>query len=84
MELTHFEKTGTNEVKLTVTVNAEEFGLAVDAAIREKGKKLTVPGFRKGKAPKALLEKTYGREYFYQDAVNETYGNAYDMAVEKA
>lgn len=84
MELTHFEKTGTNEVKLTVTVTAEEFKSAVDAAIREKGKKLTVPGFRKGKAPKALLEKAYGREYFYQDAVNETYGNAYDMAVEKA
>ncbi len=84
MELTHFEKTGTNEVKLTVTVAAEEFGRAVDAAIREKGKKLTVPGFRKGKAPKALLEKAYGREYFYQDAVNETYGKAYDDAVSEA
>lgn len=84
MELTQFEKTGTNEAKLTVKVTAEEFGRAVDAAIREKGKKLNVPGFRKGKAPKALLEKTYGRGYFYQDAVNETYGYAYDMAVKKA
>lgn len=84
MELTQFEKTGTNEAKLTVKVTAEEFGRAVDAAIREKGKKLTVPGFRKGKAPKALLEKAYGREYFYQDAVNETYGYAYDMAVKEA
>ena len=84
MALTQFEKTGTNEAKLTVKVTAEEFGRAVDAAIREKGKKLTVPGFRKGKAPKALLEKAYGREYFYQDAVNETYGYAYDMAVKEA
>lgn len=84
MELTQFEKTGTNEAKLTVKVTAEEFGRAVDAAIREKGKKLTVPGFRKGKAPKALLEKAYGREYFYQDAVNETYGYAYDAAVKQA
>lgn len=84
MELTQFEKNGTNEAKLTVKVTAEEFGRAVDAAIREKGKKLTVPGFRKGKAPKALLEKAYGREYFYQDAVNETYGYAYDAAVKQA
>ncbi len=84
MELRQIEKTGTNEVKLTIAVTAEEFGRAVDAAIREKGKNLTVHGFRKGKAPKALIEKAYGREYFYQDAVNETYGYAYDMAVAEA
>lgn len=84
MELRQIEKTGTNEVKLTIAVTAEEFGRAVDAAIREKGKTLTVHGFRKGKAPKALIEKTYGREFFYQDAVNETYGMAYDMAVAEA
>ena len=84
MELRQIEKTGTNEVKLTIAVTAEEFGRAVDAAIREKGKNLTVHGFRKGKAPKAIIEKTYGREFFYQDAVNETYGMAYDMAVAEA
>ena len=84
MELRQIEKTGTNEVKLTIAVTAEEFGRAVDAAIREKGKNLAVKGFRKGKAPKALIEKTYGREFFYQDAVNETYGVAYDMAVAEA
>ncbi|MBR5873020.1 MAG: trigger factor, partial [Oscillospiraceae bacterium] len=84
MELRQIEKTGTNEVKLTIAVTAEEFGRAVDAAIREKGKTLTVHGFRKGKAPKALIEKAYGREFFYQDAVNETYGVAYDMAVAEA
>ncbi len=84
MELRQIEKTGTNEVKLTIAVTAEEFGRAVDAAIREKGKNLTVHGFRKGKAPKALIEKAYGREFFYQDAVNETYGVAYDMAVAEA
>ncbi len=84
MELRQVEKTGVNEVKLTIAVTKEEFGRAVDAAIREKGKNLTVHGFRKGKAPKALIEKTYGREYFYQDAVNETYGVAYDMAVAEA
>ncbi len=84
MELRQIEKTGTNEVKLTIAVTAEEFGRAVDAAIRERGKELTIHGFRKGKAPKALIEKAYGREYFYQDAVNETYGVAYDMAVAEA
>ncbi len=84
MELTQFEKTGANEAKLTVKVTAEEFGRAVDNAIREKGKTLTVPGFRKGKAPKALLEKHYSRAYFYSDAVNATYPTAYEMAVEKA
>ncbi len=84
MELRQVEKTGTNEVKITFAVTAEEFGRAVDAAIREKGKTLTVHGFRKGKAPKALIEKAYGREYFYQDAVNATYGTAYDMAIAEA
>lgn len=84
MELKQVEKIGTNEVKLTFAVTEEEFSRAVDAAIKEKGKTLTVHGFRKGKAPKALIEKTYGREYFYQDAVNATYGTAYDMAVTEA
>ncbi|MBQ5357476.1 MAG: hypothetical protein IIU57_04535, partial [Oscillospiraceae bacterium] len=46
MELRQIEKTGTNEVKLTIAVTAEEFGRAVDAAIREKGKNLAVKGFR--------------------------------------
>lgn len=84
MELRQIEKTGTNEVKLTIAVTAEEFGRAVDAAIREKGKTLTVHGFRKGKAPKTIIEKTYGREFFYQDAINATYGVAYDTAVAEA
>ncbi len=84
MELTHFEKTGANECKLTVSVNAEEFGRAIEAAYQSSAKKLVVPGFRKGKAPRALIEKYYPKEHFYQDAIRESYPAAYEYAVEQA
>lgn len=84
MELTHFEKTGANECKLTVSVNAEEFGRAIESAYQSNAKKLTVPGFRKGKAPRTLVEKYFGKEYFYQDAVKESYPAAYENAVAQA
>ncbi|HPD89194.1 MAG TPA: trigger factor [Oscillospiraceae bacterium] len=84
MELTHFEKTGANECKLTVSVNAEEFNRAIESAYQSNAKKLTVPGFRKGKAPRALIEKYYPKEHFYQDAIRDSYPEAYEYAVEQA
>ena len=84
MELTHFEKTGANVCKLTVSVNAEEFARAIKSAYQSSAKRLTIPGFRKGKAPRALIEKYYPKEHFYQDAIQESYPAAYEYAVEQA
>ncbi len=84
MELTHFEKTGANVCKLTVSVNAEEFARAIESAYQSNAKRLTIPGFRKGKAPRALIEKYYPKEHFYQDAIQESYPAAYEYAVEQA
>ncbi len=84
MELTHFEKSGVNECKLTVTVSAEEFENAMAAAFKKNSKKYQVPGFRKGKAPRSFVEKYYGKAAFYQDGVNESYGEAYEWAADKA
>lgn len=76
----------TNEdktVELEITVGAEEFGKAVDAAFKKNGKKIQVPGFRRGKAPRKMIEKMYGEGVFYEDAVNATYPAAYEEAVKE-
>lgn len=81
MEITQIEKSGVNEQKLTISVNAEEFEEAIKEAYKKNGKRYVVPGFRNGKAPRAFVEKYYGKDVFYQDAVNHSYGAAYEWAV---
>lgn len=74
----------TNEdktVELEITVSKEEFGAAVDAAFKRNAKKIQVPGFRRGKAPRKMIEKMYGEGVFYEEAVNNTYPAAYEAAV---
>ncbi len=71
-------------VELTVEVKGEEFKAAVDAAFKKNLSKITVPGFRKGKAPRKIVEKLYGEGIFFEDAVNALYPKAYDDAVEEA
>lgn len=76
----------TNEdktVELQVRVSAEEFGAAVDAAFKKNGKRIQVPGFRRGKAPRKMIEKMYGEGVFYEEAINNTYPPAYEKAVEE-
>lgn len=68
-------------VELTVEVKGEEFKAAVDAAFKKNLSKITVPGFRKGKAPRKIVEKLYGEGIFFEDAVNALYPKAYDDAV---
>ena len=69
-----------NMVKLTVTVPWDVFAKATDAAFQKNKAKFSIPGFRKGKIPKAIIEKTYGPQVFYEDAVdivlNDTYPEA--------
>ena len=84
MSLISAEKTGTNQHELKVSVGKEAFAAAVEKAYRKNVKNISVPGFRKGKAPKHIIEKLYGEGVFYEDAVNSLYPEAYAAAVEEA
>lgn len=71
-----------NMAKLTITVSAEEVEKALQAAYLKQRSKISLPGFRKGKVPRQMIEKMYGPEVFYDEATNhmisEAYGKAYD------
>jgi trigger factor len=69
-------------VKLTIEVSAEQFEKAINEAYNKNKKSIQIPGFRKGKAPRKLIEKTYGVGMFYEDAANICIPEAYDKAVE--
>ncbi|MCT4685876.1 trigger factor [Vallitalea sp.] len=70
-------------VKLTIEVDADRFEEGMKHAYNKNKSKITVPGFRKGKVPRQLIEKTYGAEIFYEDAVNYIIPEAYDKAIEE-
>ncbi len=78
------EKMEHNMAKLTIEVSAEEFEKALNGAYMKQRKNISVPGFRKGKVPRQMVEKMYGAEVFYDDAANavipKAYSNAYDEA----
>ncbi|MBR5134505.1 MAG: trigger factor [Clostridia bacterium] len=71
----------TNRVELEIEVGAEAFEAAVSKAYKKNIGKLNVPGFRKGKAPRHLVEKLYGEGVFYEDAMNDIYPTALDEAI---
>ncbi len=74
------EELGKSMVKLTIEVAAEEFEKAMETAYQKNKNKLSVQGFRKGKAPRAMIEKMYGASIFYEDAANELIPDAYEKA----
>ena len=84
MSLKSCEKTGTNEVTIALSISAEAFADANVKAYNKVKKNITVPGFRKGKAPKAFIEKYYGEGVFYDDALEIAFPEAYEAAVEEA
>jgi len=84
MKLIKNEQTATNTVKLTIEVDKEAFEKALDKSYRKNVKQIALPGFRKGKAPRKLIEKYYGVEVFYEDAVNFVCPDAYEFAVKEA
>lgn len=73
MEIISNNKTETNTVEVEFKVDAATFETAVEAAYQKKKNNIQVPGFRKGKAPRKLIEKTYGEGVFFEDAINGMY-----------
>lgn len=84
MGLTSSKKTDTNKYEIEAQVGAEVFAGAVDQAYRKSASRFSVPGFRKGKAPKTVVYKMYGEDMFFEDAVNALYPEAYREAVEES
>ena len=84
MELKNTEKQEHSVVALTIEITKAEFEAAKDKAFKKTGKNITVPGFRKGHAPRKMIEKLYGEGVFFEEAFNIIYPDAMDMAVEKS
>lgn len=84
MSLISSKKADTNRVELEVSIDAEAFSKATDRAYAKSVKKINLPGFRPGKAPRHMIEKMYGEEFFFEDAVNELYPQALSEAIDEA
>ena len=78
------EKLEKNMAKLTIEVSAEEFEKAIQAAYLKQRKNISVPGFRKGKVPRQMIEKMYGVGIFYEDAANSLIPDAYAKAYDES
>lgn len=77
------EKLEGNMAKLTIEASAEDFEKAVEKAYQRSKSKVSVPGFRKGKVPRKIIEQMYGKEIFYEDAANIAIPSAYAAAVDE-
>lgn len=84
MELKNTEKQEHSVVALTIEITKAEFEAAKDKAFKKTGKNITVRGFRKGHAPRKMIEKLYGEGVFFEEAFNIIYPDAMEMAVEKS
>ena len=73
-----------NMVKLVIEATAEEFEAGLNTAFNKNKNKISVPGFRKGKAPRKMVEKLYGAEIFYEDAANAIIPDAYAKAADES
>ncbi len=73
-----------NLYEIEFDVDKETFEAAIEKVYRKEVKKINVPGFRKGKAPRSMIERMYGKGVFYEDAVNEIIPDAYESAIKEA
>jgi len=73
-----------NMAKLTVTVSADKFEKAMQESYMKQRNRIHIPGFRKGKVPRAMIEKVYGPEVFYDDAANFVINEEYPAAMEES
>lgn len=83
MNVKSVEKQEHNAVQLVVEIPKEEFEAAVDKVYRKQRGSIAVHGFRKGKAPRSVIEGMYGTGVFYEEAINDLYPTAYDQAIEQ-
>ncbi len=74
----------TNKYQLSISVEKSAFDAAVNKVYKKQAKNITIPGFRRGKAPRAIIEKMYGKGVFYEDAVNELLPEAYEEAAKES
>ncbi|MBE6615440.1 MAG: trigger factor [Ruminococcaceae bacterium] len=81
MSLKNTENIAVNQYKITFDVDHDTFEKAINKVYKKSVQNITIPGFRKGKAPRAIVEKMYGKEVFYEDAINEVIPAAYTEAV---
>lgn len=84
MELIKNENIEANKNEIEVLVDAKTFDEAVNNVYKRNSKKLTVPGFRSGKAPRKIIERKYGEDVFYNDAIELVYPKALDEAIKEA
>ena len=84
MKLVKAEKIENSQFELHISVDKATFDEAVNKAYLKEGKKMNVPGFRKGKAPRAIIEKMYGKGVFYETAINDIIPGVYADAVKEA
>ena len=84
MKLIKNEKLEGSKVELHFSVEADVFEAAVERAYKKEVGKINIPGFRKGKAPRAMIEKMYGKGFFYDTALNDLLPDAYESAVKEA
>ena len=84
MSLKETKNVATNRQELTITIDGEKFREAIKEAYKQNVGKINVPGFRKGKAPLYIIETYYGKEVFFEDALNLIYGEVVEAAIEES
>ena len=83
MEVKSIEKREKSTAAITVEVSPEEFEKAIDEVYKKNKNSITIPGFRKGKAPRRIIERMYGDAIFYEEAINNIIPDAYSFAVKE-
>ena len=84
MNIKSNEKIENSAIELVIEVSAAEFEAAIEKVYNKQKKSIMLPGFRKGKAPRKMVEKMYGAEVFFEDAIEESYPAAYEAALAEA
>ncbi len=76
-------KVENNTAELSIVVEAASFDAAIERSYRKNRKNITLPGFRKGKAPRKMIERFYGENVFYEDAINFVLQDEYEAAIDQ-